>query len=72
MRLLPLICLLVFGVILNGALMSKFGYYMPWFFAGGCIVLIGSTLIYTVDLNTSKGKIYGYTILLGLGGGMYA
>ena len=28
-RLLPLICLFVFAVILNGALMSKYGYYMP-------------------------------------------
>ena len=28
--------------------------------------------MYTVDLNTSTSKIYGYTVLLGIGGGMYA
>ena len=71
-RLLPLICLLVFAVILNGALMSKYGYYMPWYLVGGCLGLIGSALMYTVNLDTSTSKIYGYTVLLGLGGGMYA
>ena len=71
-RLLPLICLLVFAVILNGALMSKYGYYMPWYLVGGCLALIGSALMCTVKLDTSTSKIYGYTILLGIGGGMYA
>ena len=71
-RLLPLICLLVFAVILNGALMSKYGYYMPWYLAGGILGLIGSALMYTVKLDTSTSKIYGYTVLLGIGGGMYA
>lgn len=71
-RLLPMICLLVFAVILNGALMSKYGYYMPWYLVGGCLALIGSALMYTVDLDTSNSKIYGYTVLLGIGGGMYA
>ncbi|KAH8807460.1 major facilitator superfamily domain-containing protein [Xylogone sp. PMI_703] len=71
-RLLPLVCLLVFAVIINGALMSKYGYYMPWYLAGGCLALIGSALMYTVKLDTSDAHIYGYTVLLGLGGGMYA
>ena len=70
-RLLPLVCLLVFANVANGALMSKYGYYMPWYLAGGCLALIGSALMYTVDLDTSTSKIYGYTVLLGLGGGMY-
>lgn len=71
-RLLPFICLSVAAVLMNGALMSKYGYYMPWYFAGGCIALIGSVLMYTVDLNTSNSTIYGYTILMGFGGGMFA
>ncbi|KAL8782246.1 MAG: hypothetical protein Q9213_005549 [Squamulea squamosa] len=70
-RLLPLICLMVTAVILNGALMSKYGYYMPWYLVGGCIALIGSALMYTVKLDTSTSKIYGYTALLGIGSGMY-
>lgn len=71
-RLLPLVCLLVFAVIVNGALMSKYGYYMPWYLAGGCLALIGSALMHTVKYDTSNANIYGYTILMGLGGGMYA
>lgn len=71
-RLLPLVCLLIVAVIINGALMSKYGYYQPWYLAGGCLALIGSALMYTVDLNTSNSKIYGYEILIGIGGGMYA
>ena len=70
-RLLPLVCLMVFATILNGALMSKFGYYMPWYLAGGVIALIGSALMYTVKLDTSNSKIYGYTVLLGIGAGTY-
>ena len=71
-RLLPLVCLLVFAIILNGALMSKYGYYMPWYFVGSCLSLIGSALLYTVNLGTSASNVYGYTALLGLGSGMYA
>ena len=71
-RLLPFVCLLVIAVIVNGALMSKYGYYMPWYLMGGCIALVGSALMYTVDLNTTNSKIYGYTILVGVGGGMFA
>ncbi|MCJ1381687.1 hypothetical protein MMC17_004798 [Xylographa soralifera] len=71
-RLLPLVCFLVFSIILNGALMSKYGYYMPWYLAGSCLALIGSALMYTVNLDTSVSRIYGYTILLGIGAGMYA
>ncbi|KAL8921013.1 MAG: hypothetical protein Q9208_005904 [Pyrenodesmia sp. 3 TL-2023] len=70
-RLLPLICLLIFAVTINGALMSKYGYYMPWYLVGGCLALIGSALMYTVELDTSTSNIYGYTVLLGLGSGMY-
>lgn len=70
-RLLPLICFLIFATTLNGALMSKYGYYMPWYLVGGCLALIGGALMYTVKLDTSISKIYGYTILLGFGGGIY-
>ena len=70
-RLLPFVCVLVAAVIANGALMSKYGYYMPWYCAGGCIALVGSVLMYTVNFNTSYSKIYGYTILTGVGGGMF-
>lgn len=44
-RLLPLICTLVFFALLNGALLPKLGYYMPWYVLGNALVLIGASLM---------------------------
>lgn len=44
-RLLPFIIVLVIFSLLNGVLMPKWGYYMPWFVFGGAIVLTGATLM---------------------------
>jgi hypothetical protein len=72
-RLLPYMTFLVATVIGEGFVMSKLhvGKFLPWFFAGGACVLIGSSLMYTVDASTSTARIYGYTILLGAGTGAY-
>ncbi|KAF7162848.1 hypothetical protein CNMCM5623_007970 [Aspergillus felis] len=70
-RLLPFIILMVATILTNGALLSKFGYYMPWYTAGGLLALTGGALMYTVDLNTSTSRIYGYTVILGLGVGLW-
>jgi predicted MFS family arabinose efflux permease len=71
-RLLPFILVMIFAVIANGAFLSKVGYYMPWYLAGGVLVLIGGALMYTVDISTSVSSIYGYTVLIGLGVGLFA
>lgn len=70
-RLLPFIVFLVVFTFLNGGLMAKAGYYMPWFLVGGIFVVIGSALMFIVDQDTSTAKIYGFTILLGSGVGMF-
>jgi len=70
-RLLPFIILMVFFCIVNGGAMSKTGYYAPWYLFGGAMVLIGGALMYTVEETTSTAKIYGYTILIGIGSGSY-
>ena len=44
-RLLPFICIMIFFGLLNGALMTKFGYYMPWYFFGGAFALTGASLM---------------------------
>ncbi|KAL5120856.1 hypothetical protein ACEQ8H_001337 [Pleosporales sp. CAS-2024a] len=56
-RLLPLIVVMVVVVLANGILMAKF--------------VAGSALMFTVDQNTSASGIYGYTVLIGFGVGMY-
>lgn len=71
-RLLPLIFLMVFAVIANGAILSAFGYYMPWYTVGGALLLTGGALMYTIDINSSVSTVYGYTILVGFGVGLFA
>lgn len=70
-RLLPFVLFIAAVSILNGFFMSKLGYYMPWFLGGSIIAVIGGALMYTVDSNTSISAIYGYTVLLGIGGGCF-
>ena len=72
-RLLPYMATLVTTVIAEGFIMSHLhrGKFLPWFYAGGALVLIGSALMYTVDVSTAASKIYGYSILVGTGCGAY-
>lgn len=62
---------MVFFCIINGILMSKWGYYMPWYLAGGIFLVIGGALMYTVGPTDGASKVYGYTILIGIGAGMF-
>jgi len=71
-RLLPLIFLMVFAVIANGAILSAYGYYMPWYTLGGALLVTGGSLMYTMDVQTSVATVYGYTILVGFGTGLFA
>jgi hypothetical protein len=71
-RLMPFIALLIVAVIANGALLSYYGLYMPWFTVGGLLVLIGGALLYTIDENTSIPTVYGYSIIVGVGSGLFA
>jgi len=44
-RLLPLIVLLSAAIMANGYLMSKLGYYQPWYLIGGALALAGNVLL---------------------------
>ncbi|KAJ6024736.1 DNA repair protein RAD50 [Penicillium herquei] len=70
-RMLPLICALVFFALLNAIFMPKLGYYMPWYVFGNAVIIIGSALMFTIDANTSPAHIYGYTFLIGVGVGCF-
>lgn len=70
-RLLPLIIVLVVTISINGALMAKFGYYMPWYLVGGLLCVAGGAMMYTVHQDTSQGRVYGYTVVIGVGVGMW-
>jgi len=62
---------MVFACIVNGAALSKYGLYMPWYLGGGVLFIIGSALMFTVDLGSSAAMVYGYTIIIGLGVGSF-
>ncbi|KAF2764151.1 putative major facilitator superfamily transporter [Teratosphaeria nubilosa] len=71
-RLLPFICLMVATVLVCGQAVSSTGKWLPWFFYGGIMVVIGGSLMaFTLDEATSAAKIYGYSILIGTGAGAY-
>jgi MFS family permease len=62
---------LVFGCVAGGIALAKVGYYSPFYIAGTILGLIGSALLHVVKLDTNAGKLYGYTILVGLGTGIF-
>ena len=63
--------MIVAFALINGALMPKFGYYLPWYLFGGAAILVGSALMYTISSNTEPSTVYGYTALIGIGVGSY-
>lgn len=70
-HLLPLVVFQVVGVIFSGAMMQKVGYYFVWYLAGGTLSLVGGALLYLVSLDSNVSAIYGYSVLIGLGSGLY-
>ncbi|KAI4204591.1 MAG: hypothetical protein LQ346_001601 [Caloplaca aetnensis] len=70
-RLLPFVVLLVVVCVANGAIMSITGYYFPWYVAGSAFTLIGGALMYTVGIESSTARIYGYSILIAVGAGAF-
>ncbi|WYZ45982.1 hypothetical protein EsH8_IX_000207 [Colletotrichum jinshuiense] len=70
-KLLPFVVMISAVAILNGMFMSKWGYYMPWFLVGSLLAVVGGALMYTVSVDTSISAIYGYSVLLGIGGGCF-
>lgn len=70
-RLLPYIFILILGIGVNGGVLSAYGLYMPWYTAGGIFTIIGGSLMYTITSSTSVASVYGYSILLGWGNGLF-
>lgn len=71
-RLLPFVLVMVATVVFNGIAMGKTGYYMPWYLVGGVVATVGSALMYTVKLETSPAQIYGFSIILAFGTGLFS
>jgi MFS family permease len=68
---IPFIVSMIFFVFVNGGVMAKTGIYWPWYTGGSALAIIGSSLLYTIKLDTSDGEIYGYSVLAGIGTGCF-
>ncbi|KAI1402964.1 major facilitator superfamily domain-containing protein [Hypoxylon fuscum] len=70
--LLPMILSTVFGSLSSGVIVSKVGYYTPFFLLSSAIMSIGAGLLATLTPSTSQDKWVGYQILFGIGLGFGA
>lgn len=68
-RLLPFPAMFVLLVILNGALMTKEGHYMPWYIGGTILMIVGTALMSRINENTSTSAIYGNSVITTVGAG---
>ncbi|OTA99368.1 hypothetical protein M426DRAFT_76399 [Hypoxylon sp. CI-4A] len=70
--LLPLILSVVFSSISSGIVISKVGYYNPFFLLSAVMMPIAAGLLTTLTPSTSSSKWIGYQILFGFGLGFGA
>jgi hypothetical protein len=69
-RLLPFICGFVFFVMAAGGSLPIVGRYNLYYFVGGSLMVIGASLLCTINERTSAGHIYGYEIIIAAGIGL--
>ncbi|KAJ8058262.1 hypothetical protein OCU04_012457 [Sclerotinia nivalis] len=63
---------MIFGSITTGILLSKSFSFLPLVLTGSMLVVIGGSLMYAlVGVDTKAASIYGYSILIALGVGLF-
>ena len=67
--LLPTFLSTVVGTVSSGIIVSKIGYYTPFFLISSILMPIGTGLMATFKPSTGAGGWIGYQVLLGLGFG---
>ncbi|TVY17164.1 Efflux pump aflT [Lachnellula arida] len=67
---IPLVLSMSFAIVVAGGLTTKFGYYMPYFYASVVLTCIGTGLLTTLAPNSNTAKWVGYQILFGIGCGL--
>lgn len=56
--------------MLNGALFAKLSLYWPWFVVSGILTTMGGGLLATLSPDTEPARIYGYSVIVGVGAGL--
>jgi MFS family permease len=62
----------VFGTVVGGILLTKFGFYSPFYIVGTSFGLIGSILLHFSTIDSSTVRICSYAALVGFGAGVYS
>ncbi|RMZ83865.1 hypothetical protein DV737_g1486, partial [Chaetothyriales sp. CBS 132003] len=68
-RNLPVIIAVIFSTIFSGSLVTKTGWAQPVMVVGSIIAIIGTCLLYRLDIGTTTGQWIGYQIVAGVGYG---
>jgi Major Facilitator Superfamily len=68
-QVLPFITITIFCVMFTGGLLPVLGRYSPLYIISGVFLIIGGSLMHTIDISTSTSKIYGYEVLMAIGTG---
>ncbi|KAI0022608.1 MFS general substrate transporter [Xylariomycetidae sp. FL0641] len=66
---LPFIAAALAGAGAGGPLFARFSCYKIWFTGASILMLVGNGLLTTLDYQTSRGALFGFTIIQGLGVG---
>jgi EmrB/QacA subfamily drug resistance transporter len=65
--LIPLSLGVVFGSVVSGQLVSRFGQYKRLMLMGGVVLLVGTSLLSTMSVGTAFWQVTLYMVLCGLG-----
>lgn len=65
--LIPLSLGLVFGSVVAGQLVSRFGHYKYFMLGGGALLFVGAVLLSTMTADTSYARVTLYMVVCGLG-----
>lgn len=64
---IPLSLGLVFGNVLSGQLVSRFGRYRPFLIAGGVVLIVGVYLLSTMSIHTTFLEATIFMLICGIG-----
>lgn len=60
----------IVAVVVTGAIVSKFGHYIPFLISGACIAALGTGLLTRIALGTPTFEWAAYLVVSGLGIGL--
>ncbi|KAJ6443725.1 Major facilitator superfamily transporter [Purpureocillium lavendulum] len=69
-RLLPTILPMTLFSLISAPGIVLIGWYQPWLMTGAALATIGSGLVYTLGIDSTKGQWIGYQIIAGIGTGL--